>query len=103
MASEREYLEKMSTMQLDALLFQELFGREQMRLASILITCEILARREPYRGSAKYIFLEFASRYADKRGASRNETGNPQVTTVIARPERPWQSPAPLIDQGPAN
>ena len=77
MASEREYLEKMSTMQLDALLFQELFGREQMRLASIFMTCEILARREPHRGTAKDIFLEFASRYADKRGASRNETGNP--------------------------
>ena len=53
MASEREYLEKMSTNRLDALLFQELIGREQMRLASILITCEILAQREPHRGTAK--------------------------------------------------
>ena len=67
MASEREYLEKMSTNRLDALLFQELIGREQMRLASILITCEILARREPHRGTAKDIFLEFAGGYADKK------------------------------------
>ena len=67
MASEREYLEKMSTNQLDALLFQELIGREQMRLASILITCEILARREPHRGTEKDIFLEFAAEYAEKK------------------------------------
>lgn len=68
MASEREYLEKMSTKQLDALLFQELLGGEQMRLAVIYLTCEILARREPNRGRAKDIFLEFAARYADNKG-----------------------------------
>lgn len=67
MASEREYLEKMSTNRLDTLLFQELIGREQMRLASILITCEILAQREPHRGTAKDIFLKFAGEYADKK------------------------------------
>ena len=68
MASEREYLEKMSPTQLDALLFQELLGGEQMRLAVIYLTCEILARREPKRGTAKDIFLEFAARYADNKG-----------------------------------
>ena len=70
MASIREYLEKMPTEQLKALLFQESFGGAQMPLASIYLTCEILACREPHRGTAKDIFLDFASRYADKRGAS---------------------------------
>ena len=67
MASLRDYLEKMETGQLDAFLAQELYGRDHMPLSSIYLICEILARREPNRGSAREIFLEFAGQYADRR------------------------------------
>lgn len=67
MASEREYLEKMPTEQLDALLSQEVFGASQMSLRSIYLVCEILARREPVRGSTRDLFLELTGRFADIR------------------------------------
>ena len=70
MASEREYLEKMSTALLDMLLSQEAFGSTRMSLRSIYLVCEILARREPARGTTRDIFLEFARQYADNKLAS---------------------------------
>ena len=65
MASLREYLEKMDTASLNGVLFQETFGKEQASLSTIFMICQILARREPNRGNARDIFLEFAGRYAD--------------------------------------
>ena len=67
MASLREYLEKMDTGSLDAILFQEAFGKEQVPLSTIYLICRILARREPNRGNSRDIFLEFAGQYADRR------------------------------------
>ena len=67
MASEREYLEKMPTAQLDVLLSQEAYGASRMSLRSIYLVCEILACREPARGSTRDIFLELIGRFADIR------------------------------------
>lgn len=67
MASEREYLEKMSTEQLEALLVQESYGRALIPLSTIYLLCRILSRRTPIRGTAKDIFLEFARQYADNQ------------------------------------
>ena len=70
MASEREYLEKMETGQLEHLLFREIYGWDYNPLPTIYLICAILSERDPARGTAKDIFLDFAARYADKRGAS---------------------------------
>lgn len=67
MASEREYLEKMPTAQLEALLIRESFGAAQMTLRSIYLVCDILACREPDRGTARDVFLEFTRQFADNR------------------------------------
>lgn len=63
MASVREYLEKMPTNQLEALLSQEAFGRDSLPLSVIYLICDILARREPVRNATER-FVEFAGRYA---------------------------------------
>lgn len=70
MASEREYLEKMSTGQLDYFLNLEAYGRNRLTLSSIYLICEILARRDPVRGTARDIFQEFARQFADRRAFS---------------------------------
>ena len=64
MASLQEYLEKHTTQELDGMLVMEGFGRDEHTLSSIYLICRILARREPQRGSARDIFVEFAYRYA---------------------------------------
>ena len=65
MASVREYLEKMKTEELEGILVMESYGKNRCPLSSIYLICRILARREPQRGTARDIFLEFAGRYAD--------------------------------------
>lgn len=67
MASLREYLEKMSTGQLDYFLSREVYGWGYNPLSNIYLICTILSEREPQRGSAKDVFLEFAAAYADHK------------------------------------
>ena len=67
MASMREYLEKMETGQLEYFLSREVFGWGYNPLSSIYLICRILSEREPHRGTARDIFLEFAANYADQQ------------------------------------
>lgn len=72
MASTREYLEKMETGQLEFFLFREIYGWDYNPLSTIYLICAILSEREPCRGAAKDIFLEFAAWYADNKGLPWN-------------------------------
>jgi len=67
MASVREYLEKMETGLLESFLAREVNGWDYHPLSSIYLICAILSEREPHRGTAKDVFLEFAGRYADHK------------------------------------
>lgn len=53
MASMREYCELMSTSQLQSLLREEYEGRGTLPVDTILIICDILARRDPQLPSVK--------------------------------------------------
>lgn len=72
MASMKEYLEKMETGQLEYFLSREIYGWDYNVLSTIYLICAILSEREPHRGTAKDIFLDFAARYADRRGTPWN-------------------------------
>ena len=67
MASLKEYLEKQDTPILDGILTQESFGKDRYPLSTIYLVCAELARREPARGTARELFMEFARQYADRR------------------------------------
>lgn len=67
MASLREYLEKMETGQLENFLSREICGWDYSPLSTIYLICVILSEREPHRGTAKDVFLEFSGRYADNK------------------------------------
>lgn len=73
MASVRGYLEKMETGQLEYFLSREVFGWGYHPLSSIYLICQILSERDPARGMAKDIFLEFAARYADNKFPTEQE------------------------------
>lgn len=67
MASVREYLENLETGQLENFLSREVFGWGYNPLSSMYLMCQILSERDPARGTAKDIFLEFAVHYADNK------------------------------------
>ena len=67
MATAREYLEKLETGQLESLLTREAYGADKFNLSMIYLICAILSEREPRRGSAGDVFLEFAGRYVSIR------------------------------------
>ena len=70
MASIQEYLEKMESGQLEHILAREMYGWDHYPLSTIYLICAILSEREPRRGRAKDLFLEFADRYADNKSIS---------------------------------
>lgn len=65
MASEREYLEKLTTGQLTHLLEQDLPGRGQYGMGTVYLICTVLSERNPGHGSPKEVFLRFCEAYAD--------------------------------------
>ena len=67
MASLREYLEKMSTGQLEYFLSREIYGWDYHSLSTIYLICTILSEREPHRGSARDVFLRFCTAYGDAK------------------------------------
>ena len=67
MASIREYLEKLDSEQLENILAREMYGWDHYPLSSVYLICTILSEREPQRGTARDIFLEFAREYAEKQ------------------------------------
>lgn len=66
MASEREYLEKMETEQLEYFLEREVCGRETYNLRTLCLICAILAERTP-ENTPREVFLRFCEAYADKK------------------------------------
>ena len=72
MATEKDILEQMTVEQLDGFLRREVYGMGIFMLSTIYRICTILSVREPHRGSAKDIFLEFAGHYADCRFLSED-------------------------------
>ena len=66
MASEREYLENMTTGQLEHFLEQEVNGREAYTLRTIYLICTVLAERIP-GNTPREVFLRFCKAYADKK------------------------------------
>ena len=73
MASLREYLSKLETKQLEYLLSRESYGADEYPLSTVYLICAVLSVREPHRGSAKDIFLEFAGSYADNRSIAHSK------------------------------
>ena len=67
MASIRKYLENIDTERLDYFLSREVYGWDYNALSTIYLICAILSEREPQRGNAKDVFLDFAVRYADNK------------------------------------
>lgn len=70
MASMREYLEKMETGQLEHFLFREIHGWDHQPISGVYLICRTLSEREPHRGSARDIFLDFARQTADNQALS---------------------------------
>ena len=64
MASEWEYISKMKTEDLEQTLRMETLGRNQYDMGTLFHVCYELAKREPQRGTAREIFIEFSSHYA---------------------------------------
>lgn len=67
MATEKDILEQMTVEQLDGFLRREVYGMGILMLSTIYRICTILSVREPHRGSAGDVFLEFAGRYVSIR------------------------------------
>lgn len=63
MATLREYCEKMSATQLRALLLEECEGRGSLPLESILMICDILARRDPEKPSVEQVLRDLCRVY----------------------------------------
>ena len=69
-ASIREYLAKLDSGQLENILAREIYGWDSYPLSSIYLICAILSEREPQRGTARDVFLDFTHRYADNKELS---------------------------------
>ncbi len=65
MASFREYAEKFSTAQLQALLREEIAGRGAMATESILDICEILSQRDPSLPTVRELLLHLCRGYIE--------------------------------------
>ncbi len=63
MAAIQEYLQKLSTTQLQALLREECEGRGTLPLETILDICNILAERNPQLPAVKEIILKLCRTY----------------------------------------
>lgn len=63
MASANEYLEMMSTQQLQALLREEYNGRGSLPLLAILDICEILSRRLPDTPTVDQLVCQLCGQY----------------------------------------
>lgn len=63
MATVQEYLRKLSTSQLQALLREECEGRGALPEQTILELCEILAERDPNKPTVKQIRLDLCRCY----------------------------------------
>ena len=70
MASLQQYLEKLDSGQLESILAREIYGWDHYPLSSVYLICTILSKREPHRGTARDVFLDFAHRYADNKDLS---------------------------------
>ena len=66
MASEREYLGKLTTGQLEHFLEQEVNGREAYTLRTLYTICTVLAERIP-GNTSRELFLRFCEAYAEKK------------------------------------
>lgn len=66
MASVKEYCEKLSTSQLQALLREECAGRGNMTMDTILLICEILAKRNPAKPPVMDKIYELCRTYLDE-------------------------------------
>ncbi len=65
MASVREYLQKLATTQLQALLREECEGRGNLPIESILNICEVLTEREPGYPAVKDVILQLGRVYLE--------------------------------------
>ncbi len=63
MATVQDYLRKLSTTQLQALLREECEGRGDLPVEAILQICEILSDRESQRPTVKDILLRLCREY----------------------------------------
>lgn len=65
MASFREYAEKFSTSQLQALLREECAGRGALATETILDICDILSQRDPELPTVRELILNLCRCYLD--------------------------------------
>ncbi len=65
MATVQEYLRKLSTTQLRALLREECEGRGELPVLAILQICEVLSERDIKQPTVKEIILQMCMKYLD--------------------------------------
>ncbi len=65
MATIQDYLRKLSTTQLQALLREECEGRGNLPLEAVLDICEVLAERKPQCPAVKDVILQLCSVYLE--------------------------------------
>ncbi len=65
MAAIQEYLKKLSTTQLQALLREECAGRGALPIETMLCICEVLKERKPQYPAVKDVILQVCSAYLD--------------------------------------
>ncbi len=65
MAAIEEYLKKLSTTQLQALLREECEGRGTLPVEAILSICEVLAERKPQYPTVKDMILHLCKTYLE--------------------------------------
>lgn len=67
MASVREYLEKMTSGQMESILERETTIWGEYNMNTIYLICTVLSERDPIRGTPKEYFLRFCESFADKK------------------------------------
>ena len=80
MATVREYCNKLSTSQLEALLREDCAGRGNLSMEAILIICDILVERNPSKTPVREKFLEFCKYYLNDEVVDLKHTDHPEHT-----------------------
>ncbi len=65
MAAIQDYLQKLSTTQLQALLREECEGRGTLSVEAVLDICEVLAERQPQYRTVKDLILQRSRTYLE--------------------------------------